>query len=259
MRECRYGLMLYNINDAYIGHSLEHYGEFSDREAEVFRRAVRAGDIVVDVGANVGAHTLFFAKAVGREGKVYAFEPQRLTFQILCANMALNDITNAYCFQTAVGEHPGSIVVPALNPEVRQNFGRVELGEPTQGETVERTTIDSLTLPHCRLMKVDVEGMELSVLKGARRTIEQYRPFLYLENDRVEKSQSLIQYVHRLGYDMYWDLPLLYNANNYYQNPINIFGETRSCNLLCIHSSLKVVIEGSTQVLPGDRHPQEYL
>jgi FkbM family methyltransferase len=249
--------MLYNINDAYIGDSFEHYGEFSERETEVFSKAVQAGDIVLDVGANVGAHTLFFAKAVGREGKVYAFEPQRITFQVLCANMALNDITNAYCFQKAVGEHPGSIVVPILNPELRQNFGGLELGEHTQGEVVEMTTIDSLTLPHCRLIKVDVEGMELSVLKGARRIIEQYHPFLYLENDRVEKSQALMQYVHQLGYHMYWDLPPYYNANNYYQNPNNIFGNTLSFNLLCIHPSQKVVIQGSTQAFPGDRHPAE--
>ena len=255
VRECRYGVMLYNINDLYIGGSFEQYGEFSEGEVEVFRQIARPGDIIIDVGANIGAHAVFFAKAVGREGIVYAFEPQRIVFQALCANMALNDITNAYCFQKAVGEQPGSIIVPNLDPEARQNFGGLALGEHMQGETVEMITVDSLNLPQCRLVKVDVEGMELGVLKGAWRTIERYRPLVYVENDRPGRSEALTQFIHDLGYVMYWHRPPLYNAENYYQNPVNIFGQILSYNLFCLHSSENVVMQGFEQVFPGDRHP----
>src|SRR5687768_6606900 len=81
LKDCRYGRMLYNVNDLYVGRSLDLYGEFSEGEVEVFRQLVRPGDLVMDVGANVGAHTVWFAKAVGPGGVVLAFEPQRLVFQ----------------------------------------------------------------------------------------------------------------------------------------------------------------------------------
>jgi FkbM family methyltransferase len=255
LSECRYGYMLYNINDMYMGGSLDRYGEFSEGEVEIFRQVAQPGGVVVDVGANLGAHTLFFANAVGRNGRVYAFEPQRIIFQTLCANMALNSITNTFCFLMALGEEHGSIMVPMLDPEGVNNFGGLELGSFTEGETVEMITLDSLALPQCRLIKVDVEGMELGVLKGARATIERCRPCLYVENDRPEKGDDLTRFIDQLGYKMYWHRPLLFNPQNYYANPMNIFGNVVSYNLFCVHSSENVVMQGFEQVLPGERHP----
>src|SRR5437870_1047961 len=89
LRRCRHGLMLYNLNDTYIGAMLEKYGEFSEGETDVFHQLVRPGMTVVEVGANVGAHTLSIARLVGPQGRVLAFEPQRSIFQMLCANLAM--------------------------------------------------------------------------------------------------------------------------------------------------------------------------
>ena len=88
--ECRYGTLLFNQNDRFIGKSLELYGEYSEGEIDLFRQVVQPGTIVLEIGANIGTHTLFFARQVGHDGLVIAFEPQRLVFQCLCANMALN-------------------------------------------------------------------------------------------------------------------------------------------------------------------------
>ena len=79
--------MLYNVNDDYIGRSLDIYGEFSEGEIEAFSLLVHPGDIVLDVGANIGSHTIWFAQAVGPTGGVMAFEPQRLLFQTLCPTL----------------------------------------------------------------------------------------------------------------------------------------------------------------------------
>jgi FkbM family methyltransferase len=247
--------MLYNINDMYIGRSLDLYGEFSEGEVDLFRQIIRTGDIVLDVGANIGAHTLFLANALGLLGKVYAFEPQRVVFQTLCANMALNSVTNAYCYQVAVGDEPGTIAVPILNYCAEDNFGGLGLGNYTEGEVVEVITLDSLALPHCRLIKIDVEGMELRALQGAHATIERCQPILYVENDRVEQSEELTRFLDQLGYEMYWHLPPLYNERNYYGNAHNVFGNIVSWNLLCVKPSQGFAIQGLSRAFPGEKLP----
>lgn len=237
LKECRHGLMLYNINDVFVGRSLDVYGEFSEFEAELFGQVVHAGDLVVEVGANIGAHTLFLAKAVGVEGAVMAFEPQRIVYQTLCANMALNSIPNAHCLHAAVGEAPGAVVVPEFDYNLENNYGGLSLGEHVQGESVGVVTLDSFTVPSCRFLKIDVEGMELDVLKGATKFIAQHRPVLYIENDREDRSPDLVRFTAALGYRMYWHKPPLFNPNNFLKNPENVFPNIVSENMFCIHSS----------------------
>ena len=94
LKACRHGWMLYNVNDIYIGRSLDLYGEYSEGEIALFRQFLRPGDVVVEIGAHIGTHTVFFAKTVGPTGVVFAFEPQRVVHQTLCANIALNSLSN---------------------------------------------------------------------------------------------------------------------------------------------------------------------
>lgn len=180
LSECRYGKMIYNKNDIYIGRSLAYYGEYSEGEVELFKQILREGHTVVEAGANIGAHTVPLSQMVGDLGRVYAFEPQRRIYQVLNGNIAINSLRNVYCLQKALADKPGKLFVPVLNTETANNFGGVALGDWKDGEEVEVTTIDALQLNTCRLIKVDVEGMELEVLKGAKNTIKQYKPVLYV-------------------------------------------------------------------------------
>lgn len=248
LKECRYGTMLYNVNDIYVGRSFELYGEFSEGEVALFRQVVRPGSVVLDVGANIGAHTLFFAGAVGPEGSVFAFEPQRIVFQTLCANMALNSVLNVHCYAAAVGERPGAIVVPQLVPWQENNFGGLSLEGQGGGEAVEVKTIDGMGLPNCHLIKIDVEGMEIDVLRGATETIAAHRPVLFVENDREEKSEALVRHIDALGYDMYWHRSLLYNPDNFLKNSENVFGNIVSINMLCIPRDRGYKMEGFHRV-----------
>ncbi len=245
--QTRHGVMLCNRHDKYIGRSIERYGEFSRGEAELFEKVVQPGWTVVEAGANIGAHTLMLAKRVGPRGSVYAFEPQRVVFQMLCANMALNDIGNVYCRQEGLGETPGTVRVPPLDYGSENNFGGLSLGGET-GELVPVVTLDGLDLRECQFIKVDVEGMELSVLKGAKRTIERLRPILYVENDRSEQSAWLIEFLFSLGYRLFWHLPPMFDADNFYQNPVNEFGGIASINMLGIHSSARSEISGFKEI-----------
>ncbi len=250
----RHGLMLYNRHDIYIGRSLELYGEFSEAESDLFTQVVRPGQVVVDAGANIGVHSLVLSKLVGNQGLVEAFEPQRRIHEILCANMALNGRTNVRCRCEALGEAAGEIVVPPLDYDAEANFGGLGLGGYQAGERVPVVTIDGLQLPRCDLLKVDVEGMELAVLRGAAQTVRRFCPLLYVENDRLEASPALIEYLLSLDYRLYWHLPPLFHPGNFFGNSANVFGNIVSSNMLCIHASVKSSISGLTPIEKPEAH-----
>lgn len=252
LRMCRLGPMLYNKNDIYVGGALRKYGEFSWAEMTLLQQLVLPGQVVVEAGANIGAHTVGLAKHVGATGAVYAYEPQRIVFQTLCANLALNQCTNVYAFQEALGAADGKISVPALDPAVRSNFGGISLPGTAAGEGVPVRSLDSLALSACHLLKADVEGMETEVLKGAVHTIETHRPYLYLENDREERSKELIEMVFSLDYDVFWHLPKLFNPDNFARDPENIFAGLISINMICVPGEQKRAIEGARRVVSAD-------
>jgi FkbM family methyltransferase len=233
IKPTRYGNIMYNHFDQYVGQSIELYGEFSEGEAELFAQLLKPGNVALDIGANIGAHTVQMARLVGPTGAVIAFEPQRVVFQTLCANMALNSIVNAYCQCAAVGEKPGAITVPQLDYSKGGNYGGLALGQYQRGEQVPVVTIDAMNLPACTLMKVDVEGMEINALQGAAATIARHHPFLYVENDRKEKSAALIAYIASLNYRMYWHYPPLYNIV--------------SINMLCVPAALNIQLDPAFQ------------
>jgi FkbM family methyltransferase len=244
LQMCRSGPMIYNKYDMYVGGSLQRYGEFSVAEQEVFAQIVRPGALVVEVGANIGAHTVQLSGLAGRDGEVHAFEPQRIVFQALCANLALNQCANVHARQAAVGEEVGACVVPAIDPTTRTNFGGVSLRGVTAGEVVPLVTLDSLDLPACHLLKVDVEGAEVEVLKGAEGLVQTYRPIMYLENDRAERSEELLTLVERLDYRAYWHLVRVFNPSNFYGDPVDIFPGVVSINILCVPRETELTVEG---------------
>lgn len=239
IKECRYGTMVYNFNDMYVGRSLDLYAEFSEGEVEIFRQVLRPGMVAVEVGANIGAHTVFLAQAVAPGGHVWAFEPQRICFQTLCANLAVNSIPNVAARQEAVGNAPGSIVVPVLDFGKENNFGGLALGTFTSGETVAVITLDSLNLPRCDFLKIDVEGMERFVIEGAAATIKRCQPLMYVENDRKEKSADLVRAIDALDYAMYWHRPYLFQPSNFAGNGDNVFDNIVSFNMFCLPKSSK--------------------
>lgn len=248
--ETRDGPLIYNVNDVYIGRSVEAYGEFSFGEAALFDQFLQPGMMVVEMGANIGAHTVHLARAVGPRGRVHAFEPQRMVFQVLCGNIALNSLTNVATHLAALGESAGELIVPSLDFSRQNNFGGLGLGlgEIEQGEPVAVVTLDSLGLGACHFIKADVEGMEEPALRGAAETIARHRPVLYFECDREEKAASLLRYVDSLNYDLYWHRPPLFNPNNFRGNPENLFPNIVSTNVLGVHRDTNSNINGLPRV-----------
>ena len=243
LRDCRYGKMLFLARDRYIGRSLDLYGEYSEIEGRLFSRLLGNGQVVIEAGANIGAHTIHLARLVGPKGRVLAYEPQGVIFQLLRANVALNKLRHVRSYHAAVGRRTGWIRVPLLDYAAEANFGGVSLRAVAAGERVPMIALDSLILRSLRLLKLDVEGMEIDALSGARRLIARHRPLLYVENDREENCQRLLRLIARLGYTPWWHLPPLFNPENYAGNRKNVFGRIVSANLLCVPEELPETIE----------------
>jgi FkbM family methyltransferase len=245
---CRHGPMLFNRHDRYIGASLRKYGEFSSGESEIFRQLVGAGTVVVEVGANIGAHTVELSRLVGPQGMVVAFEPQRIVFQTLCANLALNSCANVMAHQMAIGAAPGEISVPFLRPDQPANFGGLSLLGATQGERVPLRTVDAFGFPSCRMLKLDLEGMEVEALRGAGRTVAAHRPAIYVENDRRERSAELIGLLLSWNYRLYWHKPPMFSPVNFAGDTENIFGNVVSVNMVCLPAERNTVVQGLTEI-----------
>jgi FkbM family methyltransferase len=252
----RNGYCLYNRNDMYIGQALERYGEFSRFEMIFFAQLLHPGDIVIEVGANIGAHTVEIARHVGSQGRVIAFEPQRLIFQTLCANVALNSLDNVDCYPNAMGAQRGMLKVPELDPRKHTNFAGLSLCGEHQGRSVECFTLDMLVdLPRLRLVKIDVEGMESEVIAGGHVLIGKLRPLLYVENDRIEKSEALIRAIDALGYRMFWHQPYLFNPQNFNGESENIYPNTVSRNMLCMPHESTMEMPDMLEITDFTAHP----
>jgi len=231
LRFCRHGPMLYNQNDAYVGKSLDLYGEYNQAEWDLLEHLIHPHTVIIEAGSNIGTHTIPMAQ---RAATVYAFEPQRLVYQALCANIALNQLTNVFAWQAALGAQQGRMFMPELDPRKAHNFGGVSMQSRPTSESVMQIVIDGLGIQQCGLLKIDVEGMELEVLKGSDKLIVKHRPYIYIENDRKEKSEALISHLQALGYTLYWHLPPLFNEKNVAKSDVNAFPNIVSVNMLCL-------------------------
>jgi tetratricopeptide (TPR) repeat protein len=139
------------------------------------------------------------------------------------------------------------VIVPAADYGAEGNFGGISVaaeGSGRVGHRVRVTPIDSLKLKACHVLKIDVEGFEPEVLRGARETIARCRPYLYVENDRVEHQQEVISLIHEMGYRQYWHTPFLFDPKNPNGNEEDVFPGIASVNLFCIPNERKASFTG---------------
>jgi FkbM family methyltransferase len=207
LKQCRYGWMLFD--GPYIGKCFELYGEYSESEVAMMRRFVGSGDHVVDVGANIGDLTLPLAQMVGAPGGIHAIESNAEVFNVLCANLAINGVRNVKPLNVYVASAAGTVPAAAESPFVSERWSPPTLA------------LDDLDLPHCRLLKIDVDGKEIDILRSGERLIGRTRPVLYLENDVRDRSPGLLRYMAELDYDLYWHAAPIYSPENYFGNPAN--------------------------------------
>jgi FkbM family methyltransferase len=154
---------------------------------------VTKGKTIIDVGGNNGNFAVDFAHLVGNEGVVHTFEPQRIIYYQLCTNIFLNGLTNVYCHNEAVGNVDGELMIETLNyfeKNVMVNFGEAEIVNEG-GELIKSTRLDSYTFKNVAFIKIDVQGYESFVIEGAINTIQEHRPYLFIEfEDHLLQKQG---------------------------------------------------------------------
>jgi FkbM family methyltransferase len=230
--EARNGKFLYPTNDTYIGKCMEVYGEWEEELVQKCIKIVPPGGVVVEVGSNIGTHTVPIARHVGDTGKVYAIEPQRLIFQILCANLVCNEVFNVEAYHAAAGDKPGSVLVPDLDIGIEYNFGAVRVAGQ-EGVSVPLMTVDSLNLERCDLLKVDAEDFEPQVLLGSFKTIEAHKPVIYLEYNPHVRSTIDFYIKQFLPHYRVWSCnEVIYKANNYFESTENHYDNIHSLGII---------------------------
>ncbi len=157
-----------------------------DRIASNFIRILRPGDTVLDVGANAGYYTMIAALLVGHEGAVHAFEPSPAALPWLRASVAQSPSAPIHLHPVAVTDRCGHATFHVARPECTGYSSLRDLGaDATRQVTVPTIPLDALLerLTPVRLVKIDVEGAELLVLRGMAGLIERDRPYIIVEVD----------------------------------------------------------------------------
>lgn len=208
--ESVYGKFVVNRHCAYQAEALIKVGrphiEDELRKILIIVDSLPAECCVVDAGANIGLLSIPIAGSIkSRGGIVHAFEAQRMMFYALCGAAALNDLDNLHAHHAGVGAAPGRVLVATLDYSQPQDFGMLSLTEQLDGrpsENVPLIALDALNFPRLDFLKVDVEGMEIDVLKGAHALIARERPWCWIEYWKTGIEQIRAQFTH-LGYKFY--------------------------------------------------------
>ena len=172
------------------------------------------GIIAIDGGANIGVHTVEWAKAMTGWGSVLAVEAQERIFYALAGNVAINNCFNATVINAAISSEPGTLQIPQPNYFQPSSFGSLELRQRDGNEfigqtidyskntvTVRKISIDEINLQRVDFIKLDIEGMEMEALEGARQTIDRCLPILLIERIKADATQ-LTQWMEARGYQV---------------------------------------------------------
>lgn len=225
------------------------FGSFEAQTRRVLARLVGPGDIVLDIGANVGAHTLPLAKAVGPAGRVIAFEPTDLAFRRLRRNLQLNPelASRVTAAQVYLDDGIGDVVrffYASWRLDSRSDQHPKHFGSFAAAANAARSTLDDY-LKESRItrvdaIKVDVDGFESRVLRGAHETLARHRPAIVLElcpYALEERGSSLAELLHLLTAAEY----RLYDERGFHPMPSDA---RRLSALIAPDSSINVVALG---------------
>lgn len=188
---------LLNYEDDFIQSCIWHnHRYFSDTELNVMKNYLNEDSVVVDIGANIGNHTLYFANECNVK-KIYAYEPVPYTFKLLQKNIQINHIEDKVTAQ-CIG-FADTITQGAIKTYDLKNLGGTRL-KPYKNGDIKLVTLDSLNISDkIDFIKIDVEAMDYQVLCGAEQTIKKHKPIIEIESFDDDRKNS-DPFLKKLGY-----------------------------------------------------------
>ncbi|MEX3966310.1 FkbM family methyltransferase [Paraburkholderia sp. EG286B] len=243
--DTRHGQVTLFANDTgAISDSLRLYGEWAQNELSFMLSMVHPGDTVIDVGGYIGTHTLAFARHVGEHGQVVTIEAQARSFDLLSRNIRDNGLANvraenAIASAVAKEEH-----IPAIDIKTPASYGSASLRDvfvpgARQHESsgasefrVKSIALDELPVASCALIKIDVEGMEDMVLRGAGELIRRHGPAIYAECNSLEDGLRCFRLLREYGYRVRAHVVLAFNEDNFLHCSQNVFMGAREVALV---------------------------
>ena len=191
-------------------------GQFEPRLLSAYRRMVTYGDVVLDIGANIGAHTLPLGRCVGKSGRVIAFEPTTAAFDRLRRNVEANPELAArivteqimLCDDDGMKPPPRLYASWPLHGDAPRH--ELHLGVAMETTGAKCKTLDTVMadrgIGRVSLIKLDVDGHEMEVLRGARRTLARYRPRIIMELAEYSPAahsdtpNEMLEFLREFGY-----------------------------------------------------------
>lgn len=209
----------------------------------IFHHLLDERSNVIEVGSNIGMHAVPIARRIPA-GKLFCFEPQRIIFQQLCCNLALNDLTNVHPFRMGVCNDNGKIWIEGSDYDEAWNYGSFSLdkGFSTESdftgnlckEEIETTRLDDFAplaqLDQLSLLKIDAEGFDIPVLAGAQNLIARLQPAIFIEVHPHTFAETLAA-IDALDYDAFWVASHRYQAANFFG--AEQLDDSGDMNLLC--------------------------
>ena len=207
-----------------ISNNIQNHGVWEPHLYYFYSQFIKPDFIVVDGGANIGFHSVQFAK-LANEGKTYCFEPQPLIFNVLSTNILFNGLTEIVeQYRLGLGDKKDNLKMTPLQKQVFNpnciNWGGRGLTDSEEGEEeVQTITLDSLNLPKLDFIKLDVQGFEYKAFKGGEITIKNNYPIIFLENYKTEEDKKVIELLKNWGYITYRLLCTQYQEDCILLNP----------------------------------------
>jgi FkbM family methyltransferase len=194
-------------------------------KGKAFLKQKLAKEVVLDIGANIGYQTLQFAHMVNENGKVYAWEPHPSNFMLLSQNVKQNGFSNVQLFNNAVAESIYTICIVKFNYKAGlSNNGDVKMPESASDHScnsangelpISTMRIDSLSLERVDLVKIDVQGFELKVLKSALKLLLKFEPYIIVEFEEQQMNRlsygtiDIVKYIReQMFYEVFLILPI---------------------------------------------------
>lgn len=242
---CRYGPMATFDFDAVVGRALITYGEWGQNELDFLLPFIAPGMHILDGGAHAGYYTLAFVAAAGAQGRVLAVEPNPALVELLRRNTR-HARAEVEVLHAGLGREAHSLCLGIVEP-VLQNLGALSLeAQSRQGldaEPVPVLPVDALGLTRLDFVKLDVEGLEASVLAGAQKTLAALQPLVYLECLTADTGWDCCQQLAPLGYTAYFCSFAVYNWENFRGVFENSFGDAQEAGLLLVPRRFAAVAE----------------